>query len=300
MLDIKDLTREFTRRGSAFAAVDHVNLHVDAGEFVAIVGRSGNGKSTLLNLVTGLLKPTSGTVTLDGRDVVSLNDREMSALRNRVIGFVTQSQTLLPNLSVIDNVILPAVLSGRAVVDDDGLDGDVADGDVADGDVADGDVADGDVADDPAGAAPAAAAGGNDAAAAAGDGAAEAPASGMPDVIAPAPVAEAAAPDALERRATRLLDLLQVADLASCYPKELSGGEMRRVSIARALMNRPKLLIADEPTGDLDAESTAIVMRLLREVAGRGTAVLMVTHDPDALEYADRIYRMDRGVLAEA
>ncbi|MBS6947655.1 MAG: ABC transporter ATP-binding protein [Bifidobacterium scardovii] len=269
MLDIKDLTREFTRRGSAFAAVDHVNLHVDAGEFVAIVGRSGNGKSTLLNLVTGLLKPTSGTVTLDGRDVVSLNDREMSALRNQVIGFVTQSQTLLPNLSVIDNVILPAVLSGHAVVDDDGLDGDVADGDVADGDVA----------DDPAGAAPA---------------------SGMPDVIAPAPVAEAAAPDALERRATRLLDLLQVADLASCYPKELSGGEMRRVSIARALMNRPKLLIADEPTGDLDAESTAIVMRLLREVAGRGTAVLMVTHDPDALEYADRIYRMDRGVLAEA
>ena len=268
MLDIKDLTREFTRRGSAFAAVDHVNLHVDAGEFVAIVGRSGNGKSTLLNLVTGLLKPTSGTVTLDGRDVVSLNDREMSALRNQVIGFVTQSQTLLPNLSVIDNVILPAVLSGHAVVDDDGLDGDVADGDVADGDVA----------DDPAGAAPA---------------------SGMPDVIAPAPVAEAAAPDALERRATRL-DLLQVADLASCYPKELSGGEMRRVSIARALMNRPKLLIADEPTGDLDAESTAIVMRLLREVAGRGTAVLMVTHDPDALEYADRIYRMDRGVLAEA
>ena len=75
---------------------------------------------------------------------------------------------------------------------------------------------------------------------------------------------------------------------------------MRRVSIARALMNKPKLLIADEPTGDLDAESTAIVMRLLQEVAHDGTAVLMVTHDPDALTYVDRIYRMDRGVLAEA
>ena len=87
--------------------------------------------------------------------------------------------------------------------------------------------------------------------------------------------------------------------MAECYPKELSGGEMRRVSIARALMNGPKLLIADEPTGDLDAESTAIVMRLLQEVAHDGTAVLMVTHDPDALTYVDRIYRMDRGVLAE-
>ena len=97
-----------------------------------------------------------------------------------------------------------------------------------------------------------------------------------------------------------LLNILASEEGLRIVPKELSGGEMRRVSIARALMNKPKLLIADEPTGDLDAESTAIVMRLLQEVAHDGTAVLMVTHDPDALTYVDRIYRMDRGVLAEA
>ena len=84
------------------------------------------------------------------------------------------------------------------------------------------------------------------------------------------------------------------------YPRELSGGEMRRVSIARALMNQPSLLIADEPTGDLDQESTDIVMRLLRDQANNGTAILMVAHDPDALEYADRVYRMDAGVLSIA
>ena len=97
-----------------------------------------------------------------------------------------------------------------------------------------------------------------------------------------------------------LLTQLGVADLADSYPRELSGGEMRRVSIARALMNQPSLLIADEPTGDLDQESTDIVMRLLRDQANNGTAILMVTHDPDALEYADRVYRMDAGVLSIA
>ena len=104
----------------------------------------------------------------------------------------------------------------------------------------------------------------------------------------------------MREKADAALESVGLKDWGDKTPKELSGGEMRRVSIARALMNGPKLLIADEPTGDLDAESTAIVMRLLQEVAHDGTAVLMVTHDPDALTYVDRIYRMDRGVLAEA
>lgn len=93
-----------------FAAVDHVDFTLSQGEFVAIVGRSGNGKSTLLNLITGLLKPTSGSIDLDGNDVTRLNDRQMSIVRNRTIGFVTQSQTLLQNLTALDNVILPSVL----------------------------------------------------------------------------------------------------------------------------------------------------------------------------------------------
>ncbi|KAB8293567.1 ABC transporter ATP-binding protein [Bifidobacterium avesanii] len=259
LLEVHDLTRTFMRRGRPFAAVDHVNLTLDAGRFVAIVGRSGNGKSTLLNLVTGLLRPTSGTVSIDGRVVADLDDRGISELRNRTIGFVTQSQTLLANLTVLDNVILPATLGGAR-----------AESPAAKEDLAGEENAAAKPAPEPADAA-------------------------LPDTI--APLAAPAGPDAFERRAMDLLERLGVADLASCRPRELSGGEMRRVSIARALMNRPKLLIADEPTGDLDAESTAIVMRLLRDEANRGAAVLMVTHDPDALAYADAVYAMDRGVL---
>ena len=127
----------------------------------------------------------------------------------------------------------------------------------------------------------------------------------MPDVIAPITDQEntpsntaASRSDLFATRARTLFTQLGVADLADSYPRELSGGEMRRVSIARALMNQPSLLIADEPTGDLDQESTDIVMRLLRDQANNGTAILMVTHDPDALEYADRVYRMDAGVLS--
>ena len=108
----------------------------------------------------------------------------------------------------------------------------------------------------------------------------------------------AVTPDPLNERAMALLERLGVADLAGSYPKELSGGEMRRVSIARALMNGPRLIIADEPTGDLDQESTEVVMNLLRGLADEGTAVLMVTHDSEALGYADYALRMDAGVLS--
>ncbi|RSX56557.1 ABC transporter ATP-binding protein [Bifidobacterium samirii] len=289
LLEIRDVTRTFRRRGREFAAVDHVSLSVEPGGFVAIVGRSGNGKSTLLNLIAGLLRPTSGSVVFDGRDLASLDDRVMSAVRSRGIGFVTQSHTLMPNLTVLDNVILPSVMPGAAG------DGPVVP-DMFDADGCDGvRPSDGDTPDTPT--APAPSAGDPDA----GDGV-PAAVPGLPDVIAPMPAAVVAdmPSDGAARRAMRLLTALQVGDLAGCRPRELSGGEMRRVAIARALMNRPRLLIADEPTGDLDADSTATVMRLLRGVADAGTAVLMVTHDPDALGYADRVLRMDRGVLTEA
>ena len=101
LLTLTDLTRQFVRRGTPFDAVSHVNLTVDAGEFIAIVGRSGNGKSTLINMVAGLIRPTSGTVSVAGRNVADLGDKALSVLRNRTIGFVTQSQTLLGNLTVL-------------------------------------------------------------------------------------------------------------------------------------------------------------------------------------------------------
>lgn len=252
-----------------------MNLTVDAGEFIAIVGRSGNGKSTLINMVAGLIRPTSGTVSVAGRNVADLGDKALSVLRNRTIGFVTQSQTLLGNLTVLDNVILPATMFPEPLPFAQNAEATDAVAQAA----ATNDEAAADSAADPF----------------------------MPDVIAPITDQEntpsntaASRSDLFATRARTLFTQLGVADLADSYPRELSGGEMRRVSIARALMNQPSLLIADEPTGDLDQESTDIVMRLLRDQANNGTAILMVTHDPDALEYADRVYRMDAGVLSIA
>ena len=283
LLTLTDLTRQFVRRGTPFDAVSHVNLTVDVGEFIAIVGRSGNGKSTLINMVAGLIRPTSGTVSVAGRNVADLGDKALSVLRNRTIGFVTQSQTLLGNLTVLDNVILPATMFPEPLPFAQNAEATDA---VAQVDA----VASTDAV--------AQAAATNDEAAAD---------LFMPDVIAPITDREntpsntaASRPDLFATRARMLLTQLGVADLADSYPRELSGGEMRRVSIARALMNQPSLLIADEPTGDLDQESTDIVMRLLEDQANNGTAILMVTHDPDALEYADRVYRMDAGVLSIA
>ena len=283
LLTLTDLTRQFVRRGTPFDAVSHVNLIVDAGEFIAIVGRSGNGKSTLINMVAGLIRPTSGTVSVAGRNVADLGDKALSVLRNRTIGFVTQSQTLLGNLTVLDNVILPATMFPEPLPFAQNAEATDA---VAQVDA----VASTDAVAQ---------------AAATNDEAAADPF--MPDVIAPITDREntpsntaASRPDLFATRARMLLTQLGVADLADSYPRELSGGEMRRVSIARALMNQPSLLIADEPTGDLDQESTDIVMRLLEDQANNGTAILMVTHDPDALEYADQVYRMDAGVLSIA
>lgn len=288
LLELVDLTRQFVRRGTPFDAVSHVDLTIDAGEFVAIVGRSGNGKSTLINMVAGLVRPSSGTVHVDGREVTELSDKELSLLRNRTIGFVTQGQTLLGNLTVLDNVILPATMFPDALPfmeaenkDDAAAQKQNNTAETVPGieSVADEGSTESSTEPDPF----------------------------MPDVIAPIADADgkpsnsaASQPDLFTERAKHLLTQLGVADLADSYPRELSGGEMRRVSIARALMNQPKLLIADEPTGDLDQESTDIVMKLLRSQADNGTAILMVTHDPDALEYADKVYRMDAGVLSMA
>lgn len=293
LLELVDLTRQFVRRGTPFDAVSHVDLTIDAGEFVAIVGRSGNGKSTLINMVAGLVRPSSGTVHVDGREVTELSDKELSLLRNRTIGFVTQSQTLLGNLTVLDNVILPATMFPDALpfMEAENKDDAAAQKQNSTAETVPGieSEADNDSASD--------------------ENSTESstePDPFMPDVIAPITGTDQSLysalgqPDVLTERAKHLLTQLGVADLADSYPRELSGGEMRRVSIARALMNQPKLLIADEPTGDLDQESTDIVMQLLRSQADNGTAILMVTHDPDALEYADKVYRMDAGVLSMA
>lgn len=239
VLNLTRVTREFMRRKHRFSAVNNVSFSLNSGDFVAIVGKSGNGKSTLLNLIAGLLKPTHGSVTVLGKEISApeFSDGEVSRLRAQNIGFVTQSQTLLPNLTVYDNILLPVQIAksggqksgGQKSSDQKGKSTDVE--------------------------------------------------------------------DYYSNRALDFCKRLHIEDLLWCYPKELSGGEMRRVMIVRALINDPKLLLLDEPTGDLDPEHTLIVVEMLREAANRGAAVLMVTHDSEAARSADCTYTMDAGSL---
>jgi len=218
ILELRELTKEYRRGERAFNAVNNVNLSVQRGDFISIIGRSGSGKSTLLNMSAGLLKPSAGAVLFDGQDISSLADKQISLLRNERIGFVPQGQSLLANITVLENVCVPWFLFKRA---------------------------------------------------------------GEP-----------------AERALALLEKTGISHLAASYPKELSGGEMRRVAIARALINKPELLIADEPTGDLDAETTADIMKLLRDIAQEGTAVLIVTHELDTLSYGNKTYSMNSGNLS--
>lgn len=217
VLEVKGLCKEYMRGSQPFYAVDHVDFSMDKGDFVSIIGRSGSGKSTMLNLIAGLLDPTEGTVTISGKCLSGLNDEELSAVRNSILGYVPQGQTILSNLNVLDNVRLPFYFSKR-------------------------------------------------------EGTSTA-------------------------RAMELLEQVGIGHLAESLPKELSGGELRRVSIARALMCSHELLVLDEPTGDLDPETTAEIMELLKSIAEQGTAVLMVTHELDTTTYGNRTYVMDRGRL---
>jgi putative ABC transport system ATP-binding protein len=217
LLEIKDLTKEYKRSNTTFSAVDHVNLSVSSDDFVSITGRSGSGKSTLLNLIAGLLKPTSGSINVDGQDILFLDNKGISLYRNAKIGYVPQGQSVLANLTVLDNIQLPFYLFER-------------DGSVL-------------------------------------------------------------------ARAQSLLEKVGIPHLAKSYPKQLSGGELRRVSIARALINKPVILIADEPTSDLDKQTTAEIMKLFTQISKQGTAVLLVTHELDTISYGNSVYVMEAGNL---
>ncbi|HWQ74914.1 MAG TPA: ABC transporter ATP-binding protein [Syntrophomonas sp.] len=219
ILALRNVTKVYERGGMPFPAVDGVDLSLDADDFAIILGRSGSGKSTLLNMIAGLLAPTHGSIKINGKNILSLNDREASLFRNSAIGYIPQGQSILANLTVLDNVRLPFYLfkhQGNAM-----------------------------------------------------------------------------------KKAVLLLEQTGILQLANSYPQQLSGGEMRRVAIARALINEPELLIADEPTGDLDTTTTAEIMNLFNGISRNGTAVLMVTHDPNALDYGNRIFRMDAGILSQ-
>jgi ABC-type lipoprotein export system ATPase subunit len=213
----RGLVKSYGEGRAAVRVLDGADLEVARGEFVAVVGRSGSGKSTLLHLLGGLDRADAGTIEVAGMRLHELDERGLTAIRRREVGFVFQAFHLLPELTGVENVLLPAQLAR------DGIE---------------------------------------------------------------------AAP-----RARELLERLGLTAVARRLPTTLSGGEQQRLAIARALVNDPALVLADEPTGNLDEESGAAVLDLLRRAADAGRAVVLVTHDRAATALADRVLRLQAGVL---
>ena len=207
MIELRDVTKEYETNGGAVRVLDRACLQLDSGSFHAIVGRSGTGKTTVLNLIGGLDQPTSGQVLFEGRHLESMTDRDLSGFRNRTVGFVFQTFFLRPMRSVLDNVIAPMLFDSHSL------------------------------------------------------------------------------PDA-RRRGLEVLDEVGLGTFASTKVRQLSGGQRQRVAVARAVVNRPRVLLADEPTGNLDTETSLEIFELIRTYNQRhGTTVVVVTHDPLVTKY---------------
>ncbi|MCX7683328.1 MAG: ABC transporter ATP-binding protein [Anaerolineae bacterium] len=217
----ENLTKIYGAGEAVVIALDHVNLRVEAGEFVAVMGPSGCGKSTLLHLIGGLDRPTEGRVLLDGTDIATLSDDRVTELRRRKVGFVFQFYNLIPVLSAVENAALPLTLDGVK-------------------------------------------------------------------------------PEEARRRAIEWLSRLGLGDRLSNRPDQLSGGQQQRVAIARALVAEPAIILADEPTGNLDSRASDEIAGLLKRISEEwGRAVLMVTHDPRIAAYADRIIFLKDGKVVD-
>ncbi|MGQ9896183.1 MAG: ABC transporter ATP-binding protein [Acidobacteriota bacterium] len=218
LVAVQSLTMVYKVGRIAVRALHDVSFSVRPGEFVTIIGQSGSGKSTLLHILGGLLKPTSGSVILDGQDLATVSDRQRTAIRRQNIGIVFQRFNLFPTLSAEDNLRLAEQIRG--------INGQ----------------------------------------------------------------------DPSHRR--ELLRLLNLEQRLHHKPLELSGGEQQRVAVARALINRPKLLLADEPTGNLDSENASIVLDMLRQLNKElHQTVIMITHNPDAAAIGTRIILMRDGKI---
>jgi len=222
ILELIDVSKTYPQaRGSEVTVLRDVNLAIASGQSLAVVGPSGSGKSTLLNLIGALDRPTTGTVRLDGRDLSELGPSELAEIRNRQIGFVFQQHHLLPQCTVLENVLLPVLASGSA------------------------------------------------------------------------------GPE-LRDRAVELLKGVSLDDRADDRPPVLSGGERQRVAVARALINRPAVLLADEPTGSLDRQTSEGLIELLDELnRGEGTTLIVVTHSDDLARRMDQVMELRDGMLAD-
>jgi ABC-type lipoprotein export system ATPase subunit len=220
MLSCGNVGKTYSTGRGAVEAVKAIDLDVPRGQFAAIIGRSGSGKSSLMAMIGGLSRPTHGVILVEDTDIWALPDDGLTEFRNRKIGFVFQFASLLPTLRVIDNVVLPALLGRRR------------DSNVA------------------------------------------------------------------YKAAAELLDQLGLVEHIDAYPTEISAGEQRRAVIARALINAPSLLLADEPTSDLDEQTEIEIMDRLRELnQDRGMTLIMVTHNLRLAEQANRVLHISDGSL---
>lgn len=217
VLSTKDLRKIYGSGENEVHALDGVDFAVEKGEFLAIVGTSGSGKSTLLHMLGGLDRPTSGQVTVDGKDIFTLKDEELTVFRRRKIGFVFQSYNLIPVLNVYENIVLPIQLDG-----------------------------------------------------------------GRPD----------------EEYIQGVIRTLGLESKLNNLPNQLSGGQQQRVAIARALATKPAIILADEPTGNLDSKTSQDVLGLLK-ITGQKfkQTIVMITHNEEIAQLADRIIRIEDGKI---
>ena len=212
ILEVNNLKKTYTTRfgGAQVQALKNLNFSVEDGEYVAIMGESGSGKTTLLNILAALDKPTGGEVLLNGKNLVTIKEKEISAFRRDHLGFVFQDFNLLDNFSIKDNILLPLVLQQI-------------------------------------------------------------------------PVAE------MESRLLPIAKKLGIAELLEKYPYEVSGGQKQRTAVARAIITKPQLILADEPTGALDSKATGELLKLFNEINEEGQTILMVTHSTKAASHAKRV-----------
>ncbi|HOW66122.1 MAG TPA: ABC transporter ATP-binding protein [Candidatus Paceibacterota bacterium] len=220
IIKLEDFRRTYRNGSLEVQAVRGVSLEIQVGEFVAIMGASGSGKSTMMNTIGCLDRPTSGRYLLDGVDIGRLNRDQLADLRNRKLGFVFQGFNLLSRTSAIENVELPILYCRPSV-----------------------------------------------------------------------PAREQ------YRRAMKALEMVGLADRADHYPNQLSGGQQQRVAIARALVNQPRVLLADEPTGNLDTRTSIEVMGVFQALNDQGITIVMVTHELDIASFAKRKVVMRDGVI---
>jgi putative ABC transport system ATP-binding protein len=221
MIQLDDITKIYTMGEEEVRALDGVSLLIREGEFVSITGASGSGKSTMMNIIGLLDKPTSGSYMLDGREVAELSDREQADVRGRKIGFIFQGFNLLPTLSALDNTSLPLIYQGM---------------------------------------------GGSE----------------------------------RRERAMEALKKVGLADRMRHLPSQLSGGQQQRVAIARALVTSPSLILADEPTGNLDSKTGTELLNLFHELNNLGHTMVLITHDPKVASTAKRrVHIVDGRILTD-